>query len=101
MLDQAALRALIAGDDCEPHSGLLGDSRRNRFNDCFAGCRLGKMSHKARLAAPLDVFFLTIATQRNAGERMSSLAELPHEVVAATIGQTKIAYQQIEPIPTG
>ena len=70
--------------------------RRSRFNDRFAGCRLGKMGGKARLAAPLDVFFLPVAAQRNARELVSALAELPHQVVATAIGQTKIAHQQIE-----
>ena len=78
-----------------------GRDRRNRRKHRFAGCRLGNVGGKARLSTPLDVFFLSVAAERHAGQRKSSLAKLPHQVVAAAVGQAKIAHQQIEVVAAG
>ena len=55
-----------------------------------------KMGGKARFAAPPNVFFLPVAAQRDAGEAVSALAELTHQVVAAAVRQAQVAQQQVE-----
>ena len=47
---------------------LPGHDRRDGLDQAFAGGGLRQMGGKARFAAPLDVFLLPIAAQRNAGE---------------------------------